>query len=133
MAEWNNEDQQARASIRALFLKQGRFKTTGARGKDVQGSKYRDYVEWEEPVATAPSHRVLAIRRGEQEGFLSIRVVVPEPEALPLLHRLFLKGSGPAADQVALAIPRQFCKTLVSIDGNGNPCVDKKPRGSDSH
>jgi uncharacterized protein len=45
MAEWINEDQQARASIRALFLEQGSFKTTGARGKDVQGSKYRDYVE----------------------------------------------------------------------------------------
>jgi len=112
MAEWINEDQQARASIRALFLEQGSFKTTGARGKDVQGSKYRDYVEWEEPVATAPSHRVLAIRRGEQEGFLSFRVVVPEPAALPLLHRLFLKGSGPAADQVALAIQDSFARLL---------------------
>jgi uncharacterized protein len=112
MAEWINEDQQARASIRALFLEQGSFKTTGARGKDVQGSKYRDYVEWEEPVATAPSHRVLAIRRGEQEGFLSFRVVVPEPAALPLLHRLFLKGSGPAAEQVALAIQDSFARLL---------------------
>ena len=112
MAEWINEDQQARASIRALFLEQGSFKTTGARGKDVQGSKYRDYVEWEEPVATAPSHRVLAIRRGEQEAFLSFRVVVPEPAALPLLHRLFLKGSGPAADQVALAIQDSFARLL---------------------
>ena len=77
MAEWINENQQARASIRALFLERGTFKTTGARGKDVQASKYRDYAEWEEPVATAPSHRVLAMRRGEQEGFLSFRVVCP--------------------------------------------------------
>jgi len=60
MAEWMNENQQARASMRALFMEHGTFKTTGIRGKDVQGSKYRDYVEWEEPVATAPSHRVLA-------------------------------------------------------------------------
>ncbi len=51
MAEWINEDQQARASMRALYLEQGLFKTTGVRGKDVQGSKYRDYAEWEEPVA----------------------------------------------------------------------------------
>ena len=113
MAEWINEDQQARASLRALFLEQGSFKTTGARGKDVQGSKYRDYVEWEEPVATAPSHRVLAIRRGEQEGFLSFRVVVPEPAALHLLHRLFLKGSSPAGDQVALAIQDSFVRLLA--------------------
>jgi uncharacterized protein len=105
MAEWISEDQQARASMRALYLDQGIFKTTGVRGKEVQGSKYRDYAEWEEPVAKAPSHRVLAMRRGEQEGFLTFRVVVPEPEALALLHRLFLKGIGPASEQVALAKP----------------------------
>lgn len=112
MAEWINEDQQARASMRALYLEQGLFKTTGVRGKDVQGSKYRDYAEWEEPVATAPSHRVLAMRRGEQEGFLTFRVVVPEQAALALLHRLFLKGSGPASDQVTLAIQDSFTRLL---------------------
>ncbi len=113
MAEWMNENQQARASMRSLFLEHGTFKTTGIRGKDVQGSKYRDYVEWEEPVATAPSHRVLAMRRGEQEGFLSFRVVVPEPAALSLLHRLFLKGSGPASAQVTMAIQDSFARLLA--------------------
>jgi len=112
MAEWINEDQQARASMRALYVEQGLFKTTGIRGKDVQGSKYRDYAEWEEPVATAPSHRVLAMRRGEQEGFLTFRVSVPEPAALSLLHRLFLKGSGPASAQVTLAIQDCFTRLL---------------------
>ncbi|MEE9232139.1 MAG: Tex-like N-terminal domain-containing protein, partial [Nitrospirales bacterium] len=113
MAEWINEDQQARASMRALFWEQGIFKTKGVRGKDVQGSKYRDYVEWEEPVATAPSHRVLAMRRGEQEGFLTVRVVVPELAALSLLHRLFLKGSGPASAQVTMAIQDSFARLLA--------------------
>jgi uncharacterized protein len=113
MAEWISEDQQARASMRALFLEQGKFKTTGMRGKDVQGSKFRDYVEWEEPVATAPSHRILAMRRGEQEGFLTFRVLVPEPAALSLLHRLFLKGSGPASEQVTMAIQDSFARLLA--------------------
>ncbi|MDT7044116.1 Tex family protein [Candidatus Nitronereus thalassa] len=113
MAEWINEDHQARASMRALFLEQGKFKTTGARGKDVQASKYRDYAEWEEPVATAPSHRVLAMRRGEQEGFLSFRVVVPEPAALSLLHRLFIKGKSSASDQVTLAMQDGFTRLLA--------------------
>ena len=113
MAEWINENQQARASIRTLFMETGMFKTTGVRGKDVQGSKYRDYVEWEEPVATAPSHRVLAMRRGEQEGFLIFRVVVPESTALSLLHRLFLKGSGPATAQVTVAIQDSFTRLLA--------------------
>ena len=112
MAEWMNEDQQARASMRLLFMEQGLFKTTGIRGKDVQGSKYRDYAEWEEPVATAPSHRVLAMRRGEQESFLTFRVSVPEPAALSLLQRLFLKGSGAATSQVSLAIQDCFTRLL---------------------
>lgn len=112
MAEWISEDPQARASMRMLYLEHGTFKTTGARGKDVQGSKYRDYAEWEEPVAKAPSHRVLAMRRGEQEGFLTFRVVVSEADALSLLRRLFLKGTGPAAEQVILAIQDSFTRLL---------------------
>ncbi|MDR4485524.1 MAG: Tex family protein [Nitrospirales bacterium] len=112
MAEWINEDLQARAAMRTLYLEHGTFKTTAVRGKDVQGSKYRDYVEWEEPVAKAPSHRVLAIRRGETEGFLTFRVLVPEVEALSTLHRLFLKGKGPALEQVTLAIKDSFTRLL---------------------
>ena len=112
MAEWMNEDQQARASMRTLYLEQGLFKTTGVRGKDVQGSKYRDYAEWEEPVATAPSHRVLAMRRGEQESFLTFRVVAPEAAALALLSRLFVKGNGSASAQVTLAIQDCFTRLL---------------------
>ena len=112
MAEWINEDQQARASMRALYLEQGLFKTTGVRGKDVEGSKYRDYSEWEEPVATAPSHRVLAMRRGEQEGFLTFRVVVSEPAALAILSRFFLKGSGQTSMQVTIAIQDCFTRLL---------------------
>ncbi|MGB0910804.1 MAG: Tex family protein [Nitrospirales bacterium] len=112
MAEWVNEDQQARAAMRALYLEQGLFKTTGMRGKDVQASKYRDYAEWEEPVATAPSHRILAMRRGEQEEFLSFRIVVPEQTALSTLHRLFVKGKGQATDQVILAIQDCFTRLL---------------------
>ncbi len=112
MAEWINEDQQARASMRALYLEQGMFKTTGVRGKDVEGSKYRDYAEWEEPVATAPSHRVLAMRRGEQEGFLTFRVIVSEPAALAILSRFFLKGSGQTSAQVTMAIQDCFNRLL---------------------
>ena len=112
MAEWINEDSTARADMRVLYLEHGLFKTTGMRGKDVQGSKYRDYAEWEEPVAAAPSHRVLAMRRGEQEGFLTFRVLVPEEAALGLLHRLFVKGTCPASEQVILAIKDCFTRLL---------------------
>ena len=112
MAEWINENQQARVSMRALYREQGFLKTTGVRGKDVDGSKYRDYAEWEEPVVTAPSHRVLAMRRGEQEGFLSFRVIVPEAAALSLLHGLFVKGNGATSSQVTMAIQDCFTRLL---------------------
>ena len=111
IAEWVSENQQTRASMRTLYMDHGMFKTTGARGKDVQASKFRDYAEWEEPVSTAPSHRVLAMRRGEQEGFLTLRVVIPEPIALSLLAGLYVKGSSPAAAQVTMAI--QDCWTRL--------------------
>ncbi len=127
MAEWVNEDQLARAAMRALFLEQGMFKTTAMRGKDLQASKYRDYAEWEEPVATAPSHRILAMRRGEQEEFLSLRIVVPEQTAISALHRLFLKGKGPASDQVSLAIQDCFTR-LMSLSMETETRVVTKAR-----
>ena len=67
IAEWVNEDQTARARIRELFQKQGLFRTKVIAGKEVEGCKFEDYFEWEEPVAKAPSHRILAMRRGARE------------------------------------------------------------------
>jgi len=133
MAEWINEDQQARASMRALFLEQGMFKTTGARGKDVEASKYRDYAEWEEPVANAPSHRVLAMRRGEQEGFLNFRVLVPEASAFgvaasPLIDReQSCGGSGVRETPLALSQARRLERlhhdTQIAAEADEISCV----------
>ncbi|MCA9470990.1 MAG: RNA-binding transcriptional accessory protein [Nitrospirales bacterium] len=127
MAEWVNEDLNARASMRTLYLEQGRFHTTAIRGKDLQDSKFRDYADWEEPVATAPSHRVLAMRRGEQEGLLSLRVIVPEESAFAILHRLFVKGTSPASNQVVLAIQESF-KRLLSLSMETEARVITKAR-----
>ncbi|HUU26986.1 MAG TPA: Tex-like N-terminal domain-containing protein, partial [archaeon] len=65
IAEWVSEDQTARARMRELFASQGIIRSKVVPGKEVEGAKYRDYFDWEEPVSKAPSHRVLAIRRGE--------------------------------------------------------------------
>ena len=73
IAEWVNEDQKARARMRDLFATQGNLQIKGGSGKRDGGIKYRDYFDWEEPVATAPSHRILAMRRGENEEFLTLR------------------------------------------------------------
>jgi uncharacterized protein len=75
IAEWVNEDQTARTRIRELFQTQGLFRTKVVAGKEVEGNKFEDYFEWEEPVAKAPSHRILAMRRGAREGILRMQVV----------------------------------------------------------
>jgi uncharacterized protein len=114
IAERVNEDQNARAKVRGLFANKGVFRTKVIMGKEEEGVKYKDYYEWEEPVATGPSHRILAMRRGEAEGFLVLRVVPPEEEALALLESLFLKNSGLATEQVKLAVHDCY-KRLLSI------------------
>ena len=66
-------------------------------GKEAEGAKYSDYFDWSEPAATAPSHRILAMRRGEKEGFLMVRIQPEETEAVAVLEKLFVKPHGGAA------------------------------------
>ncbi|MBW1723209.1 MAG: RNA-binding transcriptional accessory protein [Deltaproteobacteria bacterium] len=104
IAEWVNEDQEARRMMRRLFTEKGTFKSRVVAGKEEEGAKYRDYFDWEEPIAGAPSHRILAMRRGEREGILDLTLRPPEEEALDLLEELFVKGKGPASEQVREAV-----------------------------
>lgn len=114
IAEWVNEDQNARQKMRLLYSTKGLFKTRIVTGKEEEGIKYRDYFDWQEPLAAAPSHRVLAMRRGEKEGFLILRAVPPEEEALALLEALFVKGGSPASQQVRTAVHDCY-KQLLSL------------------
>jgi uncharacterized protein len=112
MAEWVSEDQPARARLRELFLEQGTFQTAVIPGKEAEAAKFSDYFAWEEPVATAPSHRILAMRRGEKEEFLTFRVLVSEFDALRILESLFVKGAQAASAQVKLAVHDSFKRLL---------------------
>ena len=104
MAEWMSEDAGARQKLRELFFRKGRFKSRVLPDKEGQGIKYRDYYDWEESVDSVPSHRLLAMRRGEKEGILSLSLVVPEEEAVSLLSSSFIKGDSPASGQVRQAM-----------------------------
>lgn len=112
MAEWVSEDQQARARLRELYLEKGSFHSEVIPGKETEGAKFADYFSWEEPVATAPSHRILAMRRGEKEEFLTFRVLVSEFDALRILERLFIKETRAASEQVKLAVHDSFKRLL---------------------
>jgi len=91
IAEWINEEAKARAAIRQLYLEKGLFDSKVIKGKEQEGIKFKDYYKWQETVKSAPSHRVLAMRRGEKEEFLMLRILVPEEEALSILKEQFIK------------------------------------------
>jgi protein Tex len=112
IAEWVNEDPQARARMRDLFTTRAVFRSKVIAGKETEGSKYRDYFSWEEPVTAAPSHRILAMRRGEKEGFLSLQVLPDEDAALAILEGLFVKGGEAASRQVKLAVQDSYRRLL---------------------
>ncbi len=112
IAEWVAEASQARDQMRALFATRSTLKSRVAAGKEMEGAKYRDYFEWEEPAATAPSHRILAMRRGERDDILNLSVTPPEEEALQTLETLFVEGRGDDAEQVRLAVHDSYKRLL---------------------
>jgi protein Tex len=104
IAEWVSENQTARKNIRELFWKEGVVESRVLKGKESDGQKYKDYFEWKEPVAKTPSHRLLALRRGEKEGILALDIYPPEENAIYSLEKQFVKSENAAAEQVRLAI-----------------------------
>jgi uncharacterized protein len=114
LAERISDDARARAALRELFWKQALVKSKVMTGKEEEGAKFKDYFDWSEPLGKIPSHRLLAIRRGESEGFLMMRIAPPEEEILPLIEPLFVKGNSPAAAQVRLAVADSYKRLLGS-------------------
>jgi uncharacterized protein len=114
VAEWVNEETTARGSIRKLFWSQGTFSSRIVPGKASEAAKYRDYFEWEEPVIDVPSHRLLAMLRGEREGLLSTHIAPPVSQAIPILEGIFVTGETEASHQVLLAVEDSYQRLLES-------------------
>lgn len=112
LAERFNDDKDARARLRAVYQSESTLYSKVFPGKETEGAKFSDYFDWSEPASKAPSHRILAIRRGEKEGFLMMRVHPPETSALGTLEPMFVKGRNPAADQVRLAVQESLKRLL---------------------
>ncbi|MFO7949608.1 MAG: Tex family protein [Candidatus Fermentibacteraceae bacterium] len=104
VAEMASDSPAVRRRMRRLYLEGGRFRASVIAGKEKEGSRFRDYFDHTEAVAGAPSHRVLAMRRGERELVLNLSVEVPEEAAASILRDEFLKGRGPDAEQVEMAL-----------------------------
>ena len=112
IAEMVNEDQQARSEMRKFYFARAVIYSRVATNKEQEGSKYRDYFDWQEEAAKAPSHRILAMRRGEKEDILNITMSPPEDEALNILEGMFIKGDGEDSNQVKLAIGDGYRRLL---------------------
>ncbi|MGN6294981.1 MAG: Tex family protein [Chitinophagaceae bacterium] len=114
MAEWVSENEQARNIVRKLFTEDAVFssRVLTSKKEEAEAQKYRDYFDFKEPLADSPSHRIMAIRRGEKEGFLIMNIDVDKETANEALKRTFLKTSGPVAQQVSLAIEDSFNRLL---------------------
>ncbi|MEO9476164.1 MAG: Tex family protein [Cyclobacteriaceae bacterium] len=112
IAEWVSEDADTRKKVRSLFQTEGVIVSKVMKGKEDAGAKYKDYFEWQESIKDIPSHRLLAIRRAEKEGVLSMDIAPDEDQAIGLLNRQFVKSSNDAAGQVELAVKDSY-KRLI--------------------
>ncbi len=131
IAENISDDAAARSSLREYFENNAVLSSKVMTGKEAEGAKYRDYFDWSEPAKTAPSHRILAIRRGETEGFLIMRVIPDEDGAISILKRLFVKNaSSECGRQVATAAEDAY-KRLLSATTETHMRLEIKKRADE--
>jgi uncharacterized protein len=113
IAEWVNENADSRLKLRALFAERGMLRSRVARGKEAEGVRYRDYYDREESLRRVPSHRILAVFRGEKESFLTVRIESPEEDALNLLESIFIKNDSASSVQVRAAVHDGYKRLLA--------------------
>jgi len=114
IAEWISENEQARTLVRSMFQESAiissRVLSTKKEAEEAQ--KYRDYFDFKEPLAECPSHRLLAIRRGEKEGFLIMDISIEKESAIAALKEIFVKSSNQSGQHVATAVEDAYNRLL---------------------
>ena len=121
IAEIISENALVRESIRDLFKKTANIKSKVIKGKEDVGEKFNDYFEWEEKLMSCPSHRLLAMRRGEKEDVLILDLVVDNDEALSLIEKKIITTRGEAANQLKESILDGYKRLL-------NPSIEAEMR-----
>ena len=113
IAEWVNENKVCRGKVRRLFEERAMIRSKVAKGKEAEGEKYKDYFQWEELLHKVPSHRYLAMMRGENEGFLKVEIRPATEDALQILDGVFLKNDYDTGQQVAMAIEDAYKRLMA--------------------
>lgn len=114
IAEWISEDEKVRKQLRRLFEREAVISSKVIKGKETEGIKFSDYFDWSEPLRKCPSHRLLAMRRGEEEGFLRLSIVPDEKNALEIIGNLFVLGKNESSRIVAEAAKDSWKRLLAS-------------------
>jgi uncharacterized protein len=114
IAEWVSEDEKARKQMRFLYEKEAVIYSKVVKGKETEGIKFSDYYDWSEPLRRCPSHRLLAMMRGEDEGFLRLAVEPAEDKALKILESIFIKAVNNSSSIVKNAIADSWKRLLSS-------------------
>ena len=112
VAEWISENQKARDAMRRLFNNEALIYSKVVKGKEPDGIKYGDYYDYAEPLKRCPSHRYLAMRRGEEEGFLKISVEPDKDKAIQILNDFFIRTKNECSEQVKDAITDSYKRLL---------------------
>lgn len=112
IAEWVSEDEKARNVARRNFKRSAVIRSKVVKNKETEGIKYTDYFSFEEDVRKCASHRFLAMRRGQEEGFLKVSITPPEENVLEEIERFMVKGSGECQSQVSMAIKDCYKRLL---------------------
>ena len=112
IAEMISENADIRARIRKLFMTTGIITSKVIKGKEAEAAKFKDYFDWQEPVAKVASHRLLAMRRGEKEMLLSMDISPNEEDALRIIEKFYLKGPNASSQQVEIAIKDSYKRLL---------------------
>ncbi|MGE0566945.1 MAG: Tex family protein [Bacteroidia bacterium] len=113
IAEWISENAVVREEVRNIFKKSAIVKSKVIKGKEEEGEKYEDYFEWEEPLSACPSHRMLAMRRGEKEDFLIIDLIIDNDEAIDKIARIIINSRGEVANQIQLSIQDGYKRLIL--------------------
>ena len=104
VAEWINEDARARQDVRSIYEREADITSKVIKGKEEEGEKYSDYFDFSALLSRCPSHRLLAIRRGESEGFLRVSIAADDDFCIKRLTQRFVINSSEASDYVEEAV-----------------------------
>jgi protein Tex len=112
IAEWINENEKARAIVRNAFNSGANISSKLVKGKDEAAIKFQDYFDWQEPLKKCPSHRLMAMRRGENEGFLRVSIAPDSEGPIMRLNRFFITSNNSCSEQIELAVSDAYKRLL---------------------